>query len=173
MKHRKSSSALGSVNGKYDGRRRVSSPWAEQCLDEVVESAAQVRHRQALGDGEPLDLVEHRGVRRVELVGAEHLAGAHDVQRQVTLEHRPDLNRGSVRAQDQTGIGGVDEESVLHLTSRMVGAQVERVEVEPLGLDLGPLGDLPAHRDEDVADPLGDQLEGVTGAEPAAATRVR
>jgi hypothetical protein len=39
----------------------------------------------------------------------------------------------------------------------MVGAQVQRIEVEPLGLHLGPLGDLPAHRDEDVPDELLDR----------------
>src|SRR5665647_349681 len=42
---------------------------------------------------------------------------------------------------------------------RVVGAEVERVEVEPFGLDLGTLGDLPAHGHEDVADALGDELE--------------
>ena len=45
----------------------------------------------------------------------------------------------------------VDEERVLHLPRRVVDAEVQRVEVEPLRLDLGALGDLPAHRDEDVA----------------------
>ena len=45
-----------------------------------------------------------------------------------------------------------DEERVLHLPRRVVGAEVQGVEVEPLRLDLGPLGDLPAHRDEDVGD---------------------
>ena len=32
----------------------------------------------------------------------------------------------------------------------MVGDEVERVEVQPLGLELGTLGHLPAHGDEDV-----------------------
>src|SRR5450759_2873244 len=68
---------------------------------------------------------------------------------------------------------GVDEEGVLHLTRRMVGAQVQGVEVEPLGLDLGPLCDLPAHGDKDVAHPFGGQLEGVTRADPAAGHRRR
>jgi hypothetical protein len=36
----------------------------------------------------------------------------------------------------------------------VVGRHVEGVEVEPLVLDLGALGDLPAHRDEHVGDPL-------------------
>ena len=58
----------------------------------------------------------------------------------------------------------VDEEGVLHLPGRVVGVEVERVEVEPLGLDLGPLGDLPAHADEHVGDLLLQGLQRVPGA---------
>ncbi len=47
----------------------------------------------------------------------------------------------------------------------MVGTEVDRVEVEPLGLDLGALGDLPAHRHEDVGDVLGDHGERVSRAD--------
>ena len=47
---------------------------------------------------------------------------------------------------------------------RVVLAEVQRVEVEPLGLDLGSLGHLVAHRDEDVGDPLGQRGQRVPGA---------
>ena len=57
-----------------------------------------------------------------------------------------------------------DEEGVLHRARRVVRAEVERVEVEPLGLDLGALGDLPAHRDEDVLDALHEGGERVARA---------
>jgi hypothetical protein len=49
----------------------------------------------------------------------------------------------------------------------VVRAQVEGVEVEPLGLEDGALGDLPAHRDEHVRDQLGaggDRVPGASGA---------
>jgi len=46
----------------------------------------------------------------------------------------------------------------------VVGVEVEGVEVEPLRLHLGPLGDLPAHRHEDVADVLLERLQRVPGA---------
>ena len=65
----------------------------------------------------------------------------------------------------------LDEQGVLLLARRVVAAEVERVEVEPLVLDLGALGDLPAHRDEDVGDPLGTVVSGCrapTGSRPAA-----
>ena len=43
-------------------------------------------HREVLVDRDALDLVEHRGVGGVELIGAEGLARAHDIQRGAALE---------------------------------------------------------------------------------------
>ena len=100
-------------------------------------------------------------VRRVEVVGAEHLARAQDVDGRLAVEQRADLDRRGVGAQDQPGAGRLDEEGVLLLTGGVVGGEVEGVEVQPLRLDLRPLGDLPAHRHEDVLDPLGDQADRV------------
>ena len=59
----------------------------------------------------------------------------------------------------------VGPERVLHGARRVVGPEVERVEVEPLGLDDRALGDLPAHRDEDVGDQLGAGGDRVPGAD--------
>jgi hypothetical protein len=56
------------------------------------------------------------------------------------------------------------EQGVLHLAGRVVGRDVERVEVVPLGLDLGPLGDLVPHRDEHVRQLVGDHRDRVPGA---------
>ena len=53
----------------------------------------------------------------------------------------------------------------------MVERGVEGVEVEPLGLGLPALGDLVAHPDENVRDPLGDRGDRVAGAGVAASGR--
>ncbi len=127
----------------------------------MVQGALEVGHRQALVDRQALDLVEDGGVRGVQLVGAERLAGHHDVHRQVALQQGARLHRRGVGAQHQARPGRVDEEGVLHLPRRVVGQEVQGVEVEPLGLDLGTVGDLPAHPDEDVADPLDQRGERV------------
>ena len=55
----------------------------------------------------------------------------------------------------------------------MVGREVQRVEVELLGLDLGPLGQLPPHRDEGVGDVLGQHGDRVAGADRLTCRRQR
>ena len=56
-----------------------------------------------------------------------------------------------------------DVEGVLQGTGRVVGQEVQRVEVEVLCLDLRSVGDLPAHADEDVGDLLGQDRDRVLG----------
>ena len=68
---------------------------------------------------------------------------------------------------------GRDVEGVLLAARRMVGREVQRVEVELLGLDLGPLGQLPAHRDERVGDVLGQDRDRVPGADRLTGRRQR
>ena len=63
-------------------------------------------------------------------------------------------------------IDRVDEEGVLHRARRVVLVEVQRVEVEPLVLELRTLGDLPAHRDEHVAHLLHEHGERMPGARP-------
>src|SRR6478735_5299848 len=159
------------------GEREVRRPHprpralAEHHVDEVVDRSSQVRHGQALVDRQRLDLVEHRGMRRVEVVGPEHLARGDDVDRRGPLQHGPDLYRRGLGAQDETTVGRLDEEGVLHLAGRVVLAEVEGVEVHPLRLDLGALDDLPAHPDEGVHQPFLGQLQRVPGAGRAAVHR--
>jgi hypothetical protein len=50
---------------------------------------------------------------------------------------------------------------------------VERFEVEPVVFDLGAFGDLVAHGDEDVDEPVGEHRDRVAGAGAAAVDRQR
>ncbi|MGX1268871.1 hypothetical protein RKD18_002065 [Streptomyces phaeoluteigriseus] len=73
-------------------------------------------------------------------------------------------------AQHDAGLGAraaagrLHEERVGLTAGRVVRADVQGVEVEPLGLDLRALGDLVAHGDEDVLDALREGGERVAGA---------
>ena len=160
-----STSADGSVNGKKCGRNRVRPCGPEFRAGERVERAAQVGHGQALVDRQPLHLMEDRGVGGVQFVGAERAADRDDVDRQVALQQRADLHRRGVGAQHLPRPVRGDVEGVLLAARRMVGREVQRVEVELLGLDLGSLGELPAHRDEGVGDVLGQDRDRVAGAD--------
>ena len=124
-------------------------------------------HRQSL------HLMEDRGVGGVEFVGAEGAADRDDVDRQFALQQRPDLHRRGVGAQHLPRPVGRDVEGVLLAARRMVGREVQRVEVELLGLDLGSFGQLPAHRDERVGDVLGQDGDRVAGADGLPGRRQR
>ena len=69
-----------------------------------------------------------------------------------------------MRAQHEVRVDRLDEEGVLHRARGVVVVEVERVEVEPLVLELGAFGDLPAHADEDVAHLLHEQGQRMPGA---------
>ena len=146
---------------------------AEHLACEVLERATEVRHAQVLVDGQALELVEHRGVRRIKLIRAEHLARAQHVDGQFPFQHGADLHGRGVRAHEQVGLGRLNEERVLHVAGRVVRLEVQGIEVEPLRLDLGPFGDFPTHADKDVGDAVLQRGQRVACAGPAPARRRR
>ncbi len=129
----------------------------------MVERPLEVRHRDAPVDHDALELREDRQVRRVVLVRAVHAPRGEHVEGQRTLEHRPHLHGRGLGAQHEVTRRRVDVERVLHLASRVVGVDVERVEVEPFVLELGAFRDLPAHPDEDVGDLLLEEGQRMPG----------
>ena len=106
--------------------------------------------RYALVDGQSFDLMEDGQMRGVVFIRPVDPPGTDDVDRQLASQHCPGLDRRRVGPQHDAAILGLDEQRVLHGACRMVRDEIERVEVEPLGLELRPLGNLPAHRDEHV-----------------------
>src|SRR2546423_752742 len=67
------------------------------------------------------------------------------------------LHRARMRAQEKRQalrVLQIDVEGVLHRARRMVLGIVERREVEPVGLDLRPVGDVEAERAPDRLDAL-------------------
>jgi len=125
----------------------------------LEQHSLQVAQGDVLVDGQALDLVEHRRVRRV-VVAPVGLAGEDVVQRRLLQLHLADLHRRGVRAQQHV-LG--DVEGVLQHPRRVVGQVVERVEVVVVPFGLGPVLDVEADAHEeilDVAPRLRQQVEG-------------
>ena len=78
---------------------------AEQRARDLLERAGQVRERDVVADGEPLDLREHRQVGRVDRVAAVDGAGDDDEERRLVLLHRAHLVRRGVRAKQHVALG--------------------------------------------------------------------
>ena len=113
------------------GRRRTAP-------GELLERALEVAEREAAVDGEALDLLEHRRVRRVERVAPVDAARADHVDGRRLRSIVAHLHRRGVRAQaDARG----DPERVRVGLRGMVVGRVERREVVVVELDLGALGD--------------------------------
>ena len=76
-----STSALGSVYGKKLGRSAHLARRRTALAQHRLERALEVGQRDALADDEPLELLEHRRVRQVEVVAAVDAARDDDPHR--------------------------------------------------------------------------------------------
>ena len=148
----------------------------EEAARKVSQRRLEVDEGDALVDGESLDLFERRGVRRIERVAAIDHARHDHANRRLGCVHDADLHRRRMRAQQQApgtlllGRGRhVEVEGVVQVHRRVIGGEVEREEVVPVGLDLGTQGDGEAQGAEDLRDLLDDRGDGMHGADPASA----
>jgi len=66
---------------------------AKHRLRQMVQRASEVRHGEAAVNRDSLNLVEHRRVGGIELVGSIHPSGRDDIDRQLSGEKRAHLNR--------------------------------------------------------------------------------
>ena len=105
---------------------------------------------------------------RVQLIGAVHLARAHNVQRQITRKQRAHLHRRRVSAQQQVSVLRLNVESVLHFACRVIRLNVQSVKVVPLRLQLRAVCNLPAHTDENISQALLHQSNRVAAAQRTA-----
>ena len=167
--HSMSTSADGSVNGKYDGRSRILSGRSKKPFDELVQHRLHVGEAHALVDDQPLELVEHRRVRHVG-VAAIDAARRNHAQRRLVAHHGADLHGRRVRAQ-QPPVREV--ERVVHRARRMIRRDIERLEVVPVVLDLGTALDGEAGAAEQLLDTASCARQRMQRAVALAAPRLR
>lgn len=97
-----------------------------------MQHGLQIREVHTLIDDQTLDLVEHRRVGHV-VVHAVHAARHDHRERQPPLAQFADLHRGGMGPQ-QPPVREI--EGVVHRPRRVVGGDVERLEVVEVVLDL-------------------------------------
>ena len=164
------SSADGSVYGKKSERNRVRTDSSSNSRranasivpnrSAIVRSRSTARHSIWWND---------RRVAGVERLVAVRAPGCDHVDRRRLRLHRADLHRRRVRAQHHLLVGAErDVDRVLHRAGRVRGRDVQRLEVVPVVLDLGALGDPVPEPDEDVLELAADLRDEVqVAAAPA------
>ena len=159
----------------------------------------QIAHGDVLADDEPLDLLEHRRVRQVQVVAPVHAARRDHAHRRPVRLHVADLHRRGVRPQQRGGprplaphpprsVRGVRSaptgrtaarerlaqvQRVLHVARGVIRRHVERFEVVVVVLGLGAVEDLVPLSREDRLEALTQHRERVTMADDAGAAGKR
>ena len=149
--HVMANSADGSVNGKNDGRKRalMSGPKSAWMNASIVPSRSP--SVMPWSTARP-SIWWNTGEWRASSVSRRNARpGITHVDRRALRLHHAHLHRRGVRAQQHLfGLAQLHVERVLHGAGRVAGREVERLEVVPVGLDLGALGHLVAQADEHV-----------------------
>ena len=155
--------------GRGLGEREIARPETHrQILDikkgaaELDQTAFQMAHMGRPVDHQPLDLMEHRRMRRV-VIGTEGAARDDDADRRRLRQHRADLHRRGVGAQHEArAVRALRQiECVVLLTRGVFGRDVQRREIVKILLDMRPLGDDEPHlaKDrDDLVDRLADRV---------------
>src|SRR5690606_37513633 len=133
--------------GRPETHRQIA---AEECLEELVDGAAQVGKADVPVDYQPLELVKHGGVGEVRIAPID-APGTDDPQRWGAPLQGADLHRRGVGAQD---VSGGDVEGVVHRPRGVMRGNVERLEVVIIVLDLRALFYPVAGADENRLDAL-------------------
>ena len=125
----------------------------EHRASELVQRGLQVDHADLLVNVQALDLVEHRVVRRVVLVGTIHPAGRDDADGRLRrLLHHADLHGRRLRTQQRRRWAErvAEVEVVQRITRGVRLRDIQRNEVVPVVFDLRPLVVVKAHAGEDL-----------------------
>ncbi len=107
-----------------------------------------------LVDHQPFDLVEHRRVGGVA-VRAVGPSRRDQIERRLLRLHRADLHRRGVGPEQHrppVRIRPIQIETVVHRPRRMILGKIERGEIVPIVLDLGPGGDRKAEIGENLGE---------------------
>ena len=157
----KSTSTLGSVNGKKCGRKRIFTSGPHQLAGKIGKRALQVGQRNVFIHIEPLHLVEVGAMGGVGRVTAIAATGRDDPYRRLVRHHIAHLHRRGVAAHQ---IAVFEVEGILLVARRVVGRRVERIKVVPYRFNVRPVSNGESQRLKDLGNTVGDLGNGVAGA---------
>src|SRR6516165_9686639 len=138
----------------------------EEGLAEFLQDPFEMAEMRALVDHKPFDLMKHRGVGLIA-VAAVSTAGDDDPNGRLVRQHRPDLDRGGMRAQQQRRLVGLrgEVESVVHFAGGMALREIELAEIVVVGLDVGPFSDRKTHIGKNRNQLFGDLGDGMNASD--------
>ena len=156
------------MKGKKEGRNRTRVPWPQKRRANSERVAFRSTKLTPSSTASPLELHERRCMGRVVGISpVDHPRGQDTDRRPVAFE-RPHLDGGSVATEQ---VARLQIEGVLHIGSRVVERGVERFEVVPLRLRLGPPDKGEAERAEDGDEVVDHLRDGVASPGPGGARR--
>ena len=129
---------------------------AVQLLRKHFQNALQIGHADAFVDDQTFDLMEQRGMGRIDVIAAEYTARCNDADRRLLVFHRADLNRRGLRAENDV-VGYI--EGVLRIACRMILRNVQGFEIVVVGLDIRTLCDRESHADKDILDFIQNKID--------------
>ena len=127
------------------------------------QSRLEVDEADSFIDRQPLDLREHRRVRGVEEIATVGVAGTQDANRRLELLHGADLHGRCVRPQQNVL---AEVERVVQVERGVIGREIERREIVPLGFRFGAERNGESELAEDVFDFFDDERHRMLRAEP-------
>ena len=143
-KHSTSISALGSVKGKYEGRRRVCTFAIKKPAHKTVEGAFHIAKSDILAHRDHFHLVEldlRAGADLFVAVTHARQNGAH--RRRGVGAHGMDLPGGGMRAQHHPFAFHV--EGIPHIAGGVIGGDVEQFKIVEVAFHIRGAIDLKAH----------------------------
>jgi hypothetical protein len=111
-----STSAEGSVNGKYEARSRIDRFCSKKASMKSMQRRLQIGEAHALIDEQPLDLMKHRRVAGIG-IDAIDAPGRNQCHRRLLRLHGADLHRRGMGAQQMTVL---EIERVMQRARRMI-----------------------------------------------------
>ena len=137
IRHEISISALGSVNGKNDGRNRICGFGTEHFLHKIIKRLFQVGKAYVFVNKQTFYLVKNAVRPGRNSFVAVHAARRKRTDGRLLVFHYPHLHAGGMRTQQHIAF---HKKSVLHVAGRVVFREVQGRKIMPVVFNFRAFG---------------------------------